>query len=217
MHNKSIIFAVFFIIALIGVSIFLFVKNAKAPSIPQTVPAPNNSTANNTKNPQTFVPPISNAASRVTKKPFGIFVTPQNSPVSPEKFTGFHTGTDFETFSSEQNLDVQIFSACEGKLLEKRIASGYGGVVVQACKINNQDVTIVYGHLKLASVSPAIGQTLKPGDQIGVLGKGFSTETDGERKHLHFAIHKGASINILGYVQNQNDLSNWLDPMQFLK
>src|SRR5579863_6635904 len=41
--------------------------------------------------------PISGGLSRVTKKPFGIYVTPQNSPVQPEKFTGFHTGIDFET------------------------------------------------------------------------------------------------------------------------
>ncbi|NTU99252.1 hypothetical protein HGA64_04600 [Candidatus Falkowbacteria bacterium] len=46
-----------------------------------------------------FVPPISDALSRVTKKPFGIKVSPKNSSVSPERFTGYHTGVDFETTS----------------------------------------------------------------------------------------------------------------------
>ena len=30
-------------------------------------------------------------------------------------------------------------------------------------------------------------------------------------------IHLGFDINILGYVQKQSDLSDWLDPVQFLK
>jgi hypothetical protein len=38
-----------------------------------------------------FVAPLDRASGRVTKKPFGIFVTPQNSPVQPERFRGFHT------------------------------------------------------------------------------------------------------------------------------
>src|SRR4030067_1140465 len=45
-----------------------------------------------------FQPPINRADERVTKKPFGIFITPQNSPIQPEKFSGFHTGADFENF-----------------------------------------------------------------------------------------------------------------------
>jgi hypothetical protein len=30
------------------------------------------------------------------KKPFGIYITPENSPVQPENFTGYHTGIDVE-------------------------------------------------------------------------------------------------------------------------
>lgn len=153
---------------------------------------------------------------RVTKKPFGIYITPKNSPVQPEKFTGYHTGIDFETTTAEANIDVSVVAFCDGKLLEKKYATGYGGVAVQSCVLNNQSVTIIYGHLKLASITPTVGQTLKKGDLLGVLGKGYSTETDGERKHLHFGIHIGSAINILGYVQKQSDLSSWLDPIQFI-
>lgn len=154
---------------------------------------------------------------RVTKKPFEIYITPQNSPVQPEKFTGYHTGVDFETTSAEANIDVSVSAFCDGKLLLKKYATGYGGVAVQSCVLNNESVTVIYGHLKLASIAPIVGQTLKKGDLLGVLGKGYSTETDGERKHLHFGIHVGSTINILGYVQKQSDLSGWLDPAQFIK
>ena len=162
-------------------------------------------------------PPISNALARITKKPFGIYVTPQNSPVQPEKFTGYHTGVDFETTPQEQNIDVPIFAACDGKLLLKEYASGYGGVAVQACVINDNPVTIIYGHLRLSSISPKVGDSLKAGQQIAVLGTGYTSETDGERKNLHFGIHKGSAINILGYVQNKADLSGWLDPEKYLQ
>lgn len=161
--------------------------------------------------------PISGGLSRVTKKPFGIYVTPQNSPVQPEKFTGFHTGIDFETTPAEANIDVPIFAACDGKLLLKEYASGYGGVAVQSCVLDGNPVTLIYGHLRLSSISPNVGDSLKAGQQIAVLGTGYSSETDGERKHLHFGIHKGTAINILGYVQKQADLSGWLDAEQYLK
>ncbi|MDR3642255.1 MAG: M23 family metallopeptidase [Candidatus Doudnabacteria bacterium] len=161
--------------------------------------------------------PISDALSRVTKKPFGLYVSPGHSPVSPEKFTGYHTGTDFETTAAEKNIDVPIFAICSGKLLLKKWASGYGGVAVESCTIDNQPVTIIYGHLRESSISPAIGQAINTGDKIAVLGTGYSQETDGERKHLHLGIHKGSAINILGYVQNASNLSAWNDPLAVLK
>lgn len=168
-------------------------------------------------NVQQFRAPIDRALERVTKKPFGIYITPQNSPVQPERFSGYHTGVDFETFADEQNIDVSIYAVCDGKLLTKRTATGYGGIAVQACKLENQDVTIIYGHLRLSSISANIGDQLKAGDKLAVLGTGFSSETDGERKHLHLGIHKGTAINILGYVKNSSELGNWIDIDLYLK
>jgi murein DD-endopeptidase MepM/ murein hydrolase activator NlpD len=185
----------------------------------ESVLTPNSAPASNIVDGSSTVikPPISNALSRVTKKPFGLFVTPKSSPVSPEKFSGFHTGVDFETTSSEQNIDVPIFAACDGKVLLKKWATGYGGVLVQSCHLQSGDVTVIYGHLNINSISLKIGETLKSGDKIGILGKGYSGETDGERKHLHFGIHKGTSVNILGYVQKQSDLLAWMNPQDLLK
>lgn len=161
--------------------------------------------------------PISQGLTRVTKKSFGLFVTPQNSPVANDIFNGYHTGIDFEANTSEQNTDVTITAACDGKVLLKQWATGYGGVLVQACKIDGEDATVIYGHLNLDSIRPAVGQAMLAGDKIGSLGQGFSHETDGRRKHLHFDIHKGTEINILGYIDKQGDLANWLDPMKYLE
>ena len=161
--------------------------------------------------------PIADALTRVTKKPFGIKISPKNSPVNPEKFTGYHTGTDFETFPEEQDSDVQIHAICDGPLLLKKYSTGYGGVAVQKCVVENSDITVIYGHLKLDSITSKTRDNLIAGEQIGVLGKGYSTETDGERKHLHLGIHKGTAINILGYVQTESQLDNWIDAMTLLK
>ena len=154
--------------------------------------------------------PLNQASTRVTKKPFSIYITPKTSPVQPEKFMGYHTGTDFETFPSEANSNIPFYAICEGKILQKRTATGYGGVLVQACTINKQTVTVIYGHIKLSSISKNAGNNLMLGEQIGFLGQP-PAETDGERKHLHLGIHKGSAVNILGYVQRQSDLSGWLD------
>jgi len=163
-----------------------------------------------------FQPPLDRAGERVTKKTFGLYVTPQNSPVQPEKFTGYHTGADFEIFPNELNLAVSVRAICGGKLILKKYATGYGGVVVEACLLNNQPITVIYGHLKLSSITKNIGQTLSAGETIGVLGAAYSSETNGERKHLHLGIHKGTSINILGYVQTKSALNAWIDPCLYV-
>jgi len=157
-------------------------------------------------------PPLPDPLKRATKKPFGLEVSPTNSPVSPERFSGFHTGLDFETFPEEQDRDVPVAAICDGPLLVKRTASGYGGVAVQSCRLDGRDATVVYGHLRLTSINAKSGDRLAVGDRLGLLGRGFSPETDGERKHLHLGIHLGTGINIRGYVSRRSDLAQWLDP-----
>lgn len=216
-----------FLILILALVVYFVLNNKKIN--PSFNLQPINSVANNTVNslPTNDSPtnkvtgiisePIANAKTRVTKKPFGLKVSPQNSPVSPERFFGYHTGVDFETLASEQDIEVPIYALCEGPLVLKQYASGYGGVAIQACQINNKEVTVIYGHLRLSSISTAVDQLLKSGQQLGVLGKGFSTETDGERKHLHLGIHKGKAVNLLGYVQTESELSNWINVLTLLK
>jgi hypothetical protein len=159
-----------------------------------------------------FQAPLARSNERITKKPFGIFITPQNSSVKPERFYGYHTGTDFETFPEEQNTDVIVHVVCSGPLLVKRSAQGYGGVAAQSCNWQGQPITVVYGHLRLSSIAPAVGSRLQSGDTLGVLGTGYSNETSGERKHLHLSFHKGKNIDIRGYVPSSTMLKQWMNP-----
>lgn len=172
---------------------------------------------NQTENTQAIQEPISDSLSRITKKPFGIKIDPETSPVQPERFSGYHTGTDFEIFSEEENSEINIFAICQGPLLQKRQVTGYGGVLIQKCTIKNQLTTVIYGHLDLESISKNSGEDLRPGEKIAVLGQGFTSETDNERKHLHLGIHLGESINLLGYVNNPSALNNWLDYEKLIK
>jgi hypothetical protein len=180
-------------------------------SIAQDKSAPNNSDRNS-QITTGFQAPLDRASERVSKKPFGIYINPATSPVQPERFQGYHAGTDFETFPEEANADVSAYAVCSGKLLLKESASGYGGVAVQSCEAENNPITVIYGHLKLASISAKAGDTINVGDALGILGKGYSAETDGERKHLHLSFHKGTAVNIRGYVNAKSELSGWLDP-----
>lgn len=214
---------------LILVGVFYFGKNNRTstpknsnPPVPVIAnPAPEASQVIPNQNyPQPassdFQPPLPRAGERITKKPFGIFITPATSPVQPERFRGYHTGADFEIFPEELNIDVPVQAVCDGKLELKKYASGYGGVAVESCQLDNQPITVVYGHLNLASIKLASGDGLKKGYFMGNLGADKSVETNGERKHLHLGFHKGSSVSILGYVQNQSELSNWIDPCLYV-
>lgn len=170
----------------------------------------NNSAAKDFQSPLDFAP------DRVIKKPFGIYITPKNSPVQPEKFQGYHTGTDFEIFPDELTADVSVKAVCSGKILLKKTASGYGGVIAESCELDKNPITVIYGHLKLASISKNLGESISAGETLGILGANKSVETDGERKHLHLGFHKGIAVNILGYVQNKSTLSDWINPCLYV-
>lgn len=161
--------------------------------------------------------PLDNPNERITKKPFGIKISTTDSPVQPEKFSGYHTGTDFEILKGEEDTDITVRSICDGELLLKQYVSGYGGVAIQKCHYEENTITVLYGHLRLSSIQSEVGKIIKKGETIGFLGKGYGKETDGERKHLHLSIHKGEEINYLGYVQKPELLNDWIDPVSFLK
>ena len=163
-----------------------------------------------------FQPPLSEISKREIKKTFGIYITPENSPIQPERFKGYHTGVDFEIFPQELNKDVPVYAICSGELKLKQFSSGYGGLVVQMCQLNEKPITVVYGHLRLSSLINKIGDNLDIGDNIGLLGDDKSSETDYERKHLHISIYNDSEINIQGYVNSQEELLNWIDPCLYV-
>ena len=90
-------------------------------------------------------------------------------------------------------------------------------MVVQSCLIDNNPITVIYGHIRLSSIKNSIGDILNAGNFLGFLGTGYSVETDGERKHLHLGIHKGEAVDTRGYVQTESELKNWIDIKEYLK
>ena len=182
--------------------------------ITNTVP---NTNTNTTTSAPSIVLPIANFYDRVTKKPFGIYITPKTSPIQPEKFTGFHTGADAETTSAEAKMDVPVFSIAAGTVVFAGHVNGYGGVIMIKHTINGEKILTLYGHLRISSFKVKVGSNVTAGQPVAVLGTGYSSETDGERKHLHFGIIRGWTITYKGYVTTKSALSGWEDPVAWLQ
>jgi len=133
-----------------------------------------------------LIQPTDGFKNRITKKPYGIFITPQTSPVQPDKFTGFHNAVDIEY--GDVSVDVPVRAIANGTIILSRYASGYGGVIVIKHEINNQSLVALYGHLDPEQMLPE-GTNVTLGQKIGILGDGYTHETDGARKHLHYLFH----------------------------
>lgn len=159
-----------------------------------------------------FVSPLDAPEQRITKKPFGIRIDPKTSPVKPERFSGYHVGTDFEILPGEENTAVIVRAICSGKVLQVRNISGYGGLLVQECLHQSERLVVIYGHIDLASIQKKIGENLERGSILGELGEGMSRETDGERKHLHLGVYRGEGVSIRGYEEGEAQIRNWLNP-----
>lgn len=156
--------------------------------------------------------PLENIESRITKKPFGVYITPTTSPIQPEKFRGFHTGTDFEVSTEEINKPVPVYAICEGQIINKENISGYGGVMVQSCNIGGKAVNVIYGHLNIEDIeAKQSGSVVRRGEFIANLGADKSPQTSGERKHLHLGIFRGGQVDYRGYVEEESALSGWLN------
>lgn len=155
--------------------------------------------------------PIPQFNQRITAKSFGQLVTPADAKKFScgAPFSGYHTGTDLETYPGE--TDIPVYAVTNSKIVYAGRVPGYGGIVV----LSNQEFTFYYGHVKPDNLR--VGTSVSKGQQLTVLGKGCTAETDFERSHLHFAIHKGTALDFRGYINSQEELSAWLDPQEMLK
>lgn len=147
---------------------------------------------------------------RISLKPFGIYIDPKNSPVQPERFRGYHTAVDAEYGDVE--TDVEVRAIADGVVVVSRTATGYGGVMVLDHRPEHGFYSL-YGHIDPTSMAK-VGTVVKKGEVIGKLAPAFSNASGGERKHLHFGIIKSAQPTIAGYVQNESELSAWMDPLE---
>ena len=195
--------------------LFVMLLTACIIKIPKADNQTNQNTTQTTKTEQIkhaesqVIAPVKEFEQRITKKPFGIFITPQTSPVQPERFSGFHTGVDVEFDDVKE--DVEVLAISDGVVEHSGWVTGYGGVVAISHIINNDNYLAIYGHLNSESLIVK-DQEVKKGQQIGILGQAKTTQTDGERKHLHLAIYKGKDLNLKGYVKNKEELLLWINP-----
>jgi len=134
----------------------------------------------------------------------------------PTQFTGYHVADDLEINPGEKNQNVPVYAISAGKITFAGPVNGYGGLIL--LDIANDSHTALYGHIKLSSLKVKTGATVKAGQELAYLGDGYSNETGGERKHLHFGIYNGKSVYYRGYESSEAAVQNrWIDPAAYLK
>ena len=214
---KKIIYTILVLLAIGLIAYYFFYfRNKSTPITSSPSPATSSSIAispSQTPSPQSqLFESVKDFKARVTKKPFGIYITPENSPVQPERFSGYHTGADAEY--EDINDDVPVYAIADGIITYSQWTSGYGGCFILKIDIDGAPHSVLYGHIR-PSTLPSIGQEFEKGEQIAVLGTGYSSETDGERRHLHLGILSNDRIDVKGYASTKSQLSSWLDPLSF--
>lgn len=175
-------------------------------TIPRPAPIPASPKAD--INPLGIVYPIDGFMERRTFKNFGEYIS--------DRFRGYHAGDDVEY--ADVTEDVPVRAIFDGIVRLKERVSGYGGLVIVEHVIDGHTYHALYGHLDLATSPLTVGGTVKRGDTLGMLGDDRSAATDGERKHLHFAVYSTDSTTrtrVAGYAQTPTELATWLNPTDF--
>jgi murein DD-endopeptidase MepM/ murein hydrolase activator NlpD len=218
---KKPLLIVMTLLFLILVSLYIFPhRNTPQESVGNTPPT----ATNPIEQPAPAVAPVSNYYypmtsfdSRIKYRWFGKYVDGRDKvPDCGATFVGYHNAVDLEVTPAEKSIDVPVYAISDGTVRMVQYVSGYGGLLVLGATINGSEVTINYGHVRLSSIPFRVGDTVKAGQKLAVLGSGCSSETSGERKHLHLAIHRGSAVDVRGYLPNQAALSVWIDPKTYL-
>lgn len=186
-------------------------------AVPNTTPSPSQTFA------PTLVYPLDNFAARITANDFGQYYPPGGTTNPDRKvcsnatyYVGYHTANDLETFPNELNIAVPVKSIADGTVREVSPVSGYGGLIVIEYNLGGSTYTAYFGHINLATATVKAGDHVTAGEHIADLGSQCSNINGNVRKHLHFGLHKGTTIDVRGYVPDQTTLSNWVDPKVLL-
>lgn len=110
----------------------------------------------------------------------------RKDPVT-KKNTKHHNGADIVTGKK----DEPILAALNGRVIKAQKSTakggGFGYYVVLRHFVDGKFYTSLYAHMKPNSFKVRVGQLVKAGDQLGIMGtSGYSTGV-----HLHFEIWKG--------------------------
>lgn len=186
---------------------------------PEPTPEPTNPTPEPEPTPApTVFYPIPGYAARITERAHGQYfeLSDGDHLACGGQFSGYHAGDDLETTAAELEIEVPIYAIADGTVKSVGAVGGYGGLLVLDHVLNGEAVTAYYGHIDVSQTSVKVGDKVTAGQQITYLGDHCSSETSGQRKHIHFAIHKGATRDVRGYIQNQSELSGWHNPKELL-
>lgn len=167
-----------------------------------------------------FIWPLDNTQERALLLDFGMYVTPnpdQNPIDPPERWTGYHAAQDIEIFPDEIGRDVPVLASCDGKVIFTGEVNGYGGVLVQTCKLDSEDITVLYGHIDPHRILKRADDRLNQGNVLGYLGNHKSRDAGYNRKHLHFQMHRGTDIILRGYTSNKEQLNGYINPTDIIK
>lgn len=183
---------------------------------PSTDTAPNSNTSSITA--QHYYYPIKGYTHRITNRWYGKKITTADRNPLPcgFPFEGYHTGDDLEVTAAELITPVPVYAIADGTVLRVDTVNGYGGLIVIKHELDGQAVTAYYGHINVNQATIKASDTVKAGQQLTVLGDNCSSQTDGERKHLHFDIHAGNEVDVRGYAPTQAELANWINPKEAL-
>ena len=151
--------------------------------------------------------PVDEYIERRTYKLFGEYFE--------DRFTGYHVGDDVEFVDVSE--DVPVRSMADGEVVFAGTISGYGGLIIinHDVQIHNDSVQALYGHVDIASAAVSIGDVVEQDQFLANLGAHESYETDGERKHLHFALTTAEERVFSGYVSSESAVDDWVNPQSF--
>jgi murein DD-endopeptidase MepM/ murein hydrolase activator NlpD len=163
--------------------------------------------------------PISKYTTRQSYKTFGQNIDKQfyagREKLFPNQFLGFHAAVDLEIVPEELNQAVPVYAVASGKIVYASTVTGYGGLILE--QLPGTGDTALYGHVKLTGLTFNVGDSVAGGSQLTVLGDAFTSQTGGERKHLHFGIYKDTDLYFKGYEPTRSALdARWLNPTDLL-
>lgn len=200
--NKVFILGIFLLIV-IGVGVFY-----GSIQTPQDESNEKKRAAGTTEESRAVVLPIAEYQQRRTFNGFGEF--------SQGALAGYHVGEDIE-YTDVLLKEVPIRAIAQGVVRRIGSVSGYGGVVVILHTIEDRQVHAIYGHIDLASSGLSQGDPVEKGEFLANLGDHESEETDGERKHLHFALYEGEELRLQGYESSSLAVESWINPHNFFE
>jgi len=154
-----------------------------------------------------FILPIAEYGERLRYKAFGEFIQ--------DRFKGYHVGDDIEY--DDEIREVPVIAIADGIIAYSGVVEGYGGLVIIKHNINGKILHSMYGHIDLSSTSLKVADNVSKGDFIGNLGADRSKDTDGERKHLHFALYEGDELRFQGYESSPEKVAYWINPYEFFR